>query len=53
MIGIILGAPLASSPAVGGLTYRRARQRGCQALVIDTLNGIVEEQFIRIGEIHQ
>ena len=41
-------------PVVGGLAWRRARQRQvAKALVIDTLNGIVEERFVRVGGIDQ
>lgn len=56
MIGIILtgvGA-LIAVPVVGGLAYRKARQRRvARALRIDTPNGIVEERFIKVGGIDQ
>jgi pimeloyl-ACP methyl ester carboxylesterase len=56
MIGTILGgvAGIIAAPAVGGLAWRRARQRRvAKALEIDTPNGIVEERFIKVGGIDQ
>jgi pimeloyl-ACP methyl ester carboxylesterase len=56
MIGTILGsaAGIIAAPTVGGLAYRKARQRqGAKALVIDTPNGIVEQRFVKIGGIDQ
>ncbi len=56
MIGQILGgaAGIIAAPAVGGLAYRKARQRRvAKALEITTPNGIVEERFVRIGGIDQ
>jgi pimeloyl-ACP methyl ester carboxylesterase len=56
MIGIILGgaAGIIAAPAVGGLAWRKARQRrAARALVIDTPNGIVEQRFIKAGGIDQ
>jgi len=56
MIGTILasGAALAGVPVVGGLAYRKARQRqAAKALEIDTPNGIVEQRFVRVGGIDQ
>ena len=43
-----------AAPVVGGLTYRKVRQRRvAKALRIGTPNGIVEERFVRIGGIEQ
>jgi pimeloyl-ACP methyl ester carboxylesterase len=56
VIGTILGgvAGVIAAPTVGGLAYRKARQRRvAKALVIDTPNGIVEQRFVRIGGIEQ
>jgi pimeloyl-ACP methyl ester carboxylesterase len=56
VIGAILGgvAGVIAAPAVGGLAYRKARQRRvAKALVIDTPDGIVEQRFVRIGGIEQ
>ena len=56
MIGTMLGgaAALIAAPAVGGLAWRRARQRrAAKALVIDTPNGIVEQRFVTVGGIDQ
>ncbi|MGH2395016.1 MAG: alpha/beta fold hydrolase, partial [Candidatus Limnocylindria bacterium] len=56
MIGTILGgaAGVIAAPAVGGLAWRRARQRQvAKALEIDTPNRIVEQRFVRIGGIDQ
>jgi pimeloyl-ACP methyl ester carboxylesterase len=56
MIGNILGgaAGIIAAPAVGGLAWRKARQRRvAKALVIDTPNGIVEERFVKVGGIDQ
>lgn len=40
--------------SMGGLVYRRGRQRQtAKVLAINTPNGIVEEQFVRIGGIDQ
>jgi hypothetical protein len=47
MIRTMLGgvAGIIATPAVGGLAWRTARQRRvAKALVIDTPNGIVEQQ---------
>jgi pimeloyl-ACP methyl ester carboxylesterase len=47
-------ATLIAVPMVGGLAWRRARQRRiAKALVIDTPNGILEERFVRIGGVDQ
>jgi pimeloyl-ACP methyl ester carboxylesterase len=56
MIGTILAgaAGVLAAPAVGGLAWRRARQRQvANALEIDTPNRIVEQRFVRIGGIDQ
>ena len=56
MIGIILGgaAGIIAAPAVGGLAWRKARQRrAARALVIDTPNGIVEQRFIKVAGLDQ
>ena len=56
MIGTILGgaAGIIAAPAVGGLAYRKARQRRvAKALEITTPNGIVEQRFIKVGGIDQ
>jgi pimeloyl-ACP methyl ester carboxylesterase len=56
MIGTIVGgvAGVLAVPVVGGLAWRKARQRQvAKALVIDTPNGIVEQRFVRIGGIDQ
>jgi pimeloyl-ACP methyl ester carboxylesterase len=56
MIGRILGgaAGIIAAPAVGGLVWRKARQRRvAKALVIDTPNGIVEQRFVKVGGIDQ
>jgi pimeloyl-ACP methyl ester carboxylesterase len=56
MIGTMLGgaAALIAAPAVGGLAWRRVRQRrAAKALVIDTPNGIVEQRFVKVGGIDQ
>ena len=43
-----------AAPVVGGLTYRKVRQRRvAKALRLGTPNGIVEERFVRIGGIEQ
>lgn len=43
-----------AAPMVGGLAYRKLRQRQvAKALTIGTPNGIVEERFVRIGGIEQ
>ena len=43
-----------AAPVVGGLAYRKVRQRRvAKALTIGTPNGIVEERFVRIGGIEQ
>src|SRR5215218_7148493 len=43
-----------AAPVVGGLTYRKVRQRRvAKALRISTANGIVEERFVPIGGIEQ
>jgi hypothetical protein len=56
MIGTMLGgaAALIAAPTVGGLAWRKARQRRvARALVIDTPNGIVEQRFVKVGGIDQ
>ena len=56
MIGKVLGgtAGIIAAPVVGGLVWRKARQRRvAKALEIDTPNGIVEERFIKVGGIDQ
>jgi pimeloyl-ACP methyl ester carboxylesterase len=55
MIGaIVAAAAVAAVPIAGGLAYRKSRQHGvAQALVIDTPKRIVEERFVRVGEIDQ
>jgi pimeloyl-ACP methyl ester carboxylesterase len=56
MIGTILAsvAALAGVPVVGGLAYRKARQRqAAKALQVTTPNGIVEQRFVRVGGIDQ
>jgi pimeloyl-ACP methyl ester carboxylesterase len=45
---------LLAVPVVGGLAWRRARQRrGAKALEITAPNGIVEQRFVSIGGIDQ
>ena len=49
MIGKVLGgtAGIIAAPVVGGLVWRKARQRRvAKALEITTPNGIVEERFV-------
>jgi hypothetical protein len=56
MIGRILGgaAGVIAAPAVGGLAYRKARQRRvAKALEITAPNGIVEQRFVKVGGIDQ
>jgi pimeloyl-ACP methyl ester carboxylesterase len=56
MIGTMLGgaAALIAAPAVGGLAWRKARQRRvAKVLEIDTPNGIVEQRFVKVGGIDQ
>jgi pimeloyl-ACP methyl ester carboxylesterase len=56
MIGTILAgaAGVVAAPAVGGLAWRKARQRQvANALDITTPNGIVEQRFIKAGGIDQ
>jgi hypothetical protein len=56
MIRTILAgaAGVLAAPVVGGLAWRKARQRRvAKALVIDTPNGIVEQRFVNIGGIDQ
>src|SRR5262245_27082448 len=56
MIGVILAGigTLIAVLVVGGLAYRRARQRRVvKVLEITTPNGIVEERFIKVGGIDQ
>jgi pimeloyl-ACP methyl ester carboxylesterase len=56
MIGSILAgaAGVVAAPAVGGLVWRKARQRRvAKALEIDTPNGIVEQWFVKAGGIDQ
>ena len=45
---------LVAAPVVGGLAWRKARQRRvARALEITTPNGIVEQRFVPIGGIDQ
>jgi pimeloyl-ACP methyl ester carboxylesterase len=56
MIGSILAgaAGVVAAPAVGGLAWRKARQRRvAKALEIDTPTGIVEQRFVKVGGIDQ
>ena len=56
MIGKVLGgaAGVIAAPVVGGLVWRKARQRRvAKALEITTPNGIVEERFVKVGGIEQ
>jgi pimeloyl-ACP methyl ester carboxylesterase len=56
MKGTILGgaAGVVAAPVVGGLAWRKARQRRvAKALEIDTPNGIVEQRFVKVGGIDQ
>jgi pimeloyl-ACP methyl ester carboxylesterase len=56
MIGTILGsaAGVVAAPVVGGLAWRRARQRqAAKALEIDTPNRIVEQRFVKVGGVDQ
>jgi pimeloyl-ACP methyl ester carboxylesterase len=56
MIGTMLAsvAALVGVPVVGGLAYRKARQRqAAKALEIDTPNRIVEQRYVRVGGIDQ
>src|SRR5215213_9994399 len=56
MIGKVLGgtAGIIAAPVVGGLVWRKARQRRvAKALEITTPNGIVEERFVKVGGIEQ
>jgi hypothetical protein len=56
MIGTILAgaAGVVAAPTVGGLAWRRARQRRvAKALEITTPNKIVEQRFVRVGGIDQ
>jgi pimeloyl-ACP methyl ester carboxylesterase len=56
MIGKALAgaAGIIAAPAVGGLAWRKARQRRvAKALEITTPNGIIEQRFIQIGGIDQ
>ena len=56
MIGKALAgaAGIIAAPAVGGLVWRKARQRRvAKELVIDTPNGIVEQRFVKVGGIDQ
>ena len=56
MIGTMLGgaAALIAAPAVGGLAWRKTRQRRvAKALEITTPTGIVEQRFVRVGGIGQ
>jgi pimeloyl-ACP methyl ester carboxylesterase len=56
MIRTILGgaAGVIAAPAVGGLAYRKARQRRvAKALEITAPNGIVEQRFVKVGGIDQ
>jgi hypothetical protein len=56
MIGTILAgaAGAVAAPTVGGLAWRRARQRRvAKALEITTPNKIVEQRFVQVGGIDQ
>jgi pimeloyl-ACP methyl ester carboxylesterase len=56
MIGTILGsaAGVVAAPVVGGLAWRKARQRRvAKALEITTPNRIVEQRFVKLGGIDQ
>ena len=56
MIGTILGsaAGVVAAPVVGGLAWRKARQRRvAKALEITTPNRIIEQRFVRVGGIDQ
>jgi pimeloyl-ACP methyl ester carboxylesterase len=56
MIGSILAgaAGVVAAPAVGGLAWRKARQRRvAKALEITAPTGIVEQRFIKVGGIDQ
>jgi len=56
MIGTILGgaAGIIAAPAVGGLAWRKVRQRRvAKALEVTTPNGIVKQRLVRVGGIDQ
>jgi pimeloyl-ACP methyl ester carboxylesterase len=56
MLGTILAgaAGVVAAPAVGGLAWRKARQRRvAKALEITTPNRIVEQRFVKVGGIDQ
>jgi pimeloyl-ACP methyl ester carboxylesterase len=56
MIGTMLAgaASVIAAPVLGGLAWRRARQRQVtKALAITTPNRIVEQRFVRVGGIDQ
>jgi pimeloyl-ACP methyl ester carboxylesterase len=56
MIGTMLGgaAAIIAAPAVGGLAWRKARQRQvAKALEITTPNRILEQRFVTVGGIDQ
>jgi pimeloyl-ACP methyl ester carboxylesterase len=56
MIGTMLGgaAALIAAPAVGGLAWRKARQRRvAKALEVTTPNRVVEQRFVKVGGIDQ
>jgi pimeloyl-ACP methyl ester carboxylesterase len=56
MIGTILAgtAGVTVAPIVGGLAWRKARQRQvAKALAISTPNGILEQRFVNVGGIDQ
>ena len=56
MIGKVLGgtAGIIAAPVVGGLVWRKARQRRvAKALEITAPNGIVEQRFVKVGGIDQ
>jgi pimeloyl-ACP methyl ester carboxylesterase len=56
MIEAILAgaAGLVAAPIVGGLAYRKVRQRRiAKTLAIETPNGIVEGRYVRIGGVDQ
>ncbi len=56
MYGLILAgaAGVIAAPAIGGLAYRKTRQRQvARALEIDTPNAVVEQRLVRIGGIDE
>jgi hypothetical protein len=49
-----VAAGIMAAPTVGGLAWRKARQRRvAKALVIDTPNRIVEQRVVKVGGIEQ